>query len=121
MLTYNCLRFGKEISIISERDTIRRFYMFCKAGSDDTLYLKRLEMLGFKSFAVRTVLEFSTGITAVAGPNGAGKWNVADAVRWVLGEQKMRQLRAKRREESIFGGRTRKACHGTDGGLSPGR
>src|SRR5947199_2946815 len=61
-------------------------------------------MLGFKSFAARTLLEFSPGITAVVGPNGAGKSNVADAMRWVLGEQSMRQLRGKKGEDIIFVG-----------------
>lgn len=76
------------------------------------MYLKRLEMLGFKSFATRTQLEFSTGITAVVGPNGAGKSNVADAVRWVLGEQSMRQLRGKKSEDIIFSGGHGKAALG---------
>jgi chromosome segregation protein len=76
------------------------------------VYLKRLEMLGFKSFATRTQLEYSTGITAVVGPNGAGKSNVADAVRWVLGEQSMRQLRGKKSEDIIFSGGHGKAALG---------
>ena len=76
------------------------------------MYLKRLEMLGFKSFAIKTSLEFSTGITAVVGPNGAGKSNVADAMRWVLGEQSMRQLRGKRSDDIIFAGGHGKAALG---------
>jgi chromosome segregation protein len=76
------------------------------------VYLKRLEMLGFKSFAARTVLDFSSGITAVVGPNGAGKSNVADSMRWVLGEQSMRQLRGKKSDDIIFAGSQGRAALG---------
>ncbi len=76
------------------------------------MYLKRLEMLGFKSFANRTLLEFSPGITAVVGPNGAGKSNVADSMRWVLGEQSMRQLRGKKSDDIIFVGASGRAALG---------
>ena len=76
------------------------------------MYLKRLEMVGFKSFAARTLLEFSPGVTAVVGPNGAGKSNVADSIRWVLGEQSMRQLRGKKSDDIIFVGAHGKAALG---------
>lgn len=68
------------------------------------MYLKRLELHGYKTFAARTQFEFDAGITAIVGPNGSGKSNVADALRWVMGEQRYTALRAKRSEDMIFGG-----------------
>lgn len=89
------------------------------------MFLKRLEIQGFKSFANRTVLEFdpergfssaeknAQGITAIVGPNGSGKSNVADALRWVMGEQSMKNLRGKKSEDIIFAGSGKKARLGS--------
>ncbi len=82
------------------------------------MYLRRLEIQGFKTFAQKTVLEFlpdSTGrrgVTAVVGPNGSGKSNIADSLRWVMGEQSMKLLRGKKSEDIIFSGTDKRSRSG---------
>ncbi|HEX7586668.1 MAG TPA: AAA family ATPase, partial [Patescibacteria group bacterium] len=98
------------------------------------MYLKKLEISGFKSFANKTTLDFSPAstrggalstrggfspngelgaVTAIVGPNGSGKSNIADAIRWVMGEQSMKNLRGKKSEDIIFAGSGKKARLGS--------
>ena len=79
------------------------------------MYLEKIELQGFKSFAERTILEFPApngedkSITIIVGPNGSGKSNVADAIKWVLGEQSMKTIRGKKAEDVIFSGSEKRA------------
>jgi len=73
------------------------------------MQLKRLELYGYKSFATRTTFEFADGITSIVGPNGSGKSNIADAVRWVLGEQSFKVLRARTTADMIYAGSRNRA------------
>ncbi len=76
------------------------------------MYLRQIELIGFKSFAERTVLSFNPGITVIVGPNGCGKSNILDAIRWVLGEQSTRELRTTQMAEVIFNGSENRSALG---------
>ena len=77
------------------------------------MQLLRLEMKGFKSFADKTVVSFSPGMTGIVGPNGSGKSNITDAIRWVLGESNVRHLRGQKAEDIIFSGTEARRPHNT--------
>ncbi|MCK4690918.1 MAG: AAA family ATPase, partial [Desulfuromonadales bacterium] len=74
--------------------------------------IKRLDIIGFKSFVDKVSLDFQQGITGVVGPNGCGKSNIVDAIRWAMGEQNARHLRGRVMEDVIFGGSESRKPHG---------
>ena len=88
-------------------------HTYCIHRKEAVMQLLRLEMKGFKSFADKTVVSFSPGMTGIVGPNGSGKSNITDAIRWVLGESNVRHLRGQKAEDIIFSGTEARRPHNT--------
>src|SRR5688572_7291409 len=97
----------------AQRNTCRDFELGYKKDERHVLKLRRIEIIGFKSFSDRSdIVVHDTGVTAIVGPNGCGKSNVSDAIAWVLGEQSAKSLRGEKMEDVIFSGTRNRAPMG---------